>query len=553
VSMKLLACCCVTSILLLSGPQHRALADTYPVNQNLDAEHYRFEITLSEKSDRIEARATVRVRVLLSVETEIQLDLINRSRDRDNRGMVVESVSHAGRPLRFEHTDDKLVVRLPDGRSDNALVEFEIEYSGEPATGLIIGDNKHGDRTWFSDNWPNKARHWLPVIDHISDKASSEFVVTAPSRVQVVSNGLLLEQTSAGDGVQITHWKQTVPVSPWLYVLGAAEFAVQYVDEFDGKSIQTWVYRQDREQGFYDFAVPTRDALEFYSSYVGPFEYEKLANIQSNSVGGGMEASSAILYGDDSVTGKRTYRWQSVIVHEVAHQWFGNSVTEASWDDVWLSEGFATYFTSLYFEHAHGKDLFNQRMRDARSGIFEFYEENPGYRIVHENLDDMSKVTTGMTYSKGAWILHMLKDRIGDEAWWSGIREYYATYRNGHATTADFREQMERVCNCSLESFFEQWLYRGGNPAIEGSWRYDSTKHSIDVSLTQTQDTEAPFEIDVELGVYVAGALVPEIHSLQMNGKTASLSIEADQKPDNVVLDPQFVLLVQGAITELTQ
>ena len=214
-------------------------------------------------------------------------------------------------------------------------IQLTVGYRGVPATGLIIGDNKHGDRTFFSDNWPNKARNWLPTIDHPYDKAKCEFIVTAPAHYQVISNGLKVEETDRGDGTRLTHWRQSVPIASWLYALGVARFAVQYVDTFEGKSIETWVYPQDRDAGFYDFAVPTKQAMAFYSDMVGPYSYEKLANIQSNSVGGGMEAATAIFYGDASVTGERSERWRNVIIHEVAHQWFGNAVTEYDWDDGW--------------------------------------------------------------------------------------------------------------------------------------------------------------------------------------------------------------------------
>jgi len=127
----------------------------------------------------------------------------------------------------------------------------------------------------------------MPLVDHPYDKATCEFIVYAPDHYQVVSNGLLMEESTVGKGVRRTHWKQSVPIPVWQYALGVAEFAVQYVDTFEGKSIQTWVYKQDRDAGFYDFAVPTKQVLEFYSEYVGPFAYEKLANIQSNSVGEG--------------------------------------------------------------------------------------------------------------------------------------------------------------------------------------------------------------------------------------------------------------------------
>jgi aminopeptidase N len=545
--------CVIAAILLVPLYMEISRADPYPVNGNVDVEHYRFAINLSEETDRIEGRASIRARIARGDERRIRLDLVQRSAAHEDRGMVVHGVTCAGQAVDFEHVGDSLYVSLPAGRADNAQVDIAIDYSGHPVTGLIIGDNKHGDRTWFSDNWPNKARHWLPTVDHIADKATSEFIVTAPQRVQVVSNGLLLEQSGAGDGKRVTHWRQSVPISPWLYVLGAAEFAVQFVDEFDGKSIQTWVYRQDREHGFYDFAVPTRAALEFYSSYVGPFEYEKLANIQSNSVGGGMEAASAILYGDDSVTGQRTDRWQTVIVHEVAHQWFGNSVTEASWDDVWLSEGFATYFAFLFFEHAYGKEVFNSKMLGAKDRVLEFHIEQPDYRIVHENLDDMSKVTSRQTYNKGAWVLHMLRHKLGDERWWRGIQAYYRKYRNALATTVQFRREMEQVCQCSLDAFFEQWLYRGGIPVLDGSWSYEAEDNTVAIRLDQVQDDSYLFDLDIDIGVYEAGGQAPVIHRLRMKGRAAGMTISVTEKPARVVLDPQHVLLAQGELKEISQ
>ena len=218
--------------------------------------------------------------------------------------------------------------------------------------------------------------------------------------------------------------------------------------------------------------MPTRDALEFYSDKVGPFSYEKLANVQSNSVSGGMEAASAIFYSEGSVTGDRSVRWRNVVIHEIAHQWFGNAVTESDWDDVWLSEGFATYFTLLYIEHAYGRDEFLSGLEDSRRRILEFDKQRPDYRVVHDNLSDMSQVTTGQIYQKGAWILHMLRGMIGDEAFWTGIRSYYRAHQDGHATTADFRREMERASGKDLRVFFDQWLTRGGLVRLDGDWSY---------------------------------------------------------------------------------
>jgi len=286
----------------------------------------------------------------------LSLDFVSISDEQEGKGMCVLDVTENGEPVNFKYGSDTLEVYLATSDENNEHKQVIITYKGIPETGLIIAPNKHGDRTFFSRNWPNLGRNWLPLVDHPYDKATCEFIVYAPDHYQVVSNGLLMEESTVGKGVRRTHWKQSVPIPVWQYALGVSEFAVQYVDTFEGKSIQTWVYKQDRDAGFYDFAVPTKQLLEFYSEYVGPFAYEKLANIKSNSVGGGMEAASSIFYGDKSVTGERTERWRNVIIHEVAHQWFGNSVTEYDWDDVWLSEGFATYFTLLFIEHACDDD-----------------------------------------------------------------------------------------------------------------------------------------------------------------------------------------------------
>ncbi|MEJ0034143.1 MAG: M1 family metallopeptidase [Bacteroidota bacterium] len=445
----------VVAIALIAGS---AYADTYPKNPKIDVLNYTFRIELSDNTDEIKVVETVDIRYGDGVQV-LRLDLVNAT-------MKVSSVTSGGKELSYKQENNALLITLPSASTSKQLSNYTITYSGKPASGLKIANNKYGDRTFFSDNWPDKGRHWLAVVDHPYDKATCEFIVTAPAHYQVVSNGLRVEETDLKDGNRLTHWKQSVPIASWLYVLGVARFAVQHVDDFDHKSIETWVYYQDREKGFYDFAIPTKDVLAFYSDRIGPFAYEKLANIQSNSVAGGMEAASAILYSEGSVVGDRNQRWRDVIIHEIAHQWFGNSVTEYDWDDVWLSEGFATYFTLLFIEHQYGKDAFMTGLANARKTIESFEEKNPNYRIVHDNLSDMEKVTSSHTYQKGAWMLHTLRGMMGDDKFWKGVRSYYRKYMNSNATTADFRREMEEASGLDLATFFDQWLYKPGKLGV---------------------------------------------------------------------------------------
>ena len=518
-----------------------ALGDTYPRQPGVDALHYVFHLTLTDDADVIEGEAVLDLRFLREGVASVALDLVNAQ---EGKGMTVGSVLWGDVAARFEHRNDRLSVTLPSASLAGERRRLTVRYRGTPASGLRIGANRHGDRTFFSDNWPNRARHWLPTIDHPYDKATCELIVTAPSHYQVVSNGLLVEETDLASGARRTHWKQSVPIATWLYVLGVARFAVDHYDEVDGRPLQSWVYPQDRDRGFRDFSYPTRQALEFFSEAIGPYAYEKLANVQSASMGGGMEAATAIFYGEDLVKGERDPRIRDIITHEIAHQWWGNAVTEADWNDVWLSEGFATYFTLLFREHAYGRDDFVRGLEDARRRVLEFHQKEPGYRIVHDNLDDMAQVTTSQTYQKGAWVLHMLRGVVGDEAFWRGIRAYFAEFSSRNATTDDFRRAMEEASGRDLARFFRQWLCRGGLPRIEGGWRYSGS--ALEIDLRQTQEGE-PFELEIPVALELEAGSPPRVEKVRMTEREVRTTIPIEGEPRTVALDPRLWVLMESA------
>jgi aminopeptidase N len=537
----------LTLILAATLVPSAVYADTYPKNPGIDVQHYAFTLELHDQHDRIAGAAAIDVLFTRDGETSLRFDLIRRNDI--GKGMTVERVTADGVALDHAHQNDVLTIALPRPSVRGQRLRVQVVYAGEPASGLKIADNRYGDRTFFSDNWPDRARHWLPTVDHPYDKATAEMIVTAPAHYQVVSNGLLIEESDLAGDRRRTHWRQSVPIAPWLYALGVARFAVQHVDTFQGKAIQTWVYAQDRDKGFHDFAVPTRAALEYYTDKVGPFVYEKLANVQSNSVSGGMEAASAIFYSESSVTGDRSERWRNVIIHEVAHQWFGNAVTESDWDDVWLSEGFATYFTLLFIEHQYGRDEFLRGLASSRERVLAFDKEHPDYRIVHDRLDDMSKVTTGQTYQKGAWILHMLRGLVGDEAFWTGIRAYYQAHMNGHATTADFRGAMERASGRDLRQFFDQWLTRGGLLRLKGDWHHDAKGGLLTIRLTQV-DPARTFAMPVHVAVHQSDSAAPTISTIELTGPVTEVRIPSGVKPQRVVLDPNRWVLMEAQFAE---
>ena len=522
--------------------------DPYPKNPNIDILNYKFEIHLNDTSDIIYGSADIALNIKDS-EDRVRLDLI--SQGKDGMGMEVKKVTFNGSEVSYSHDNDVLLIETGALEYSSRDI-INVVYSGIPITGLIIGPNMHGDRTFFSDNWPNKARNWLPLVDHPYDKSTAEFVVIAPNHYQVISNGLLVEETNLNKELKKTHWKQSVPISCWLYALGVAEFAVDYVDYFEGKSIQTWVYKQDRDNGFYDFKIPTKHTMEFFSDYIGPFAYEKLANVQSNSVKGGMESATAIFYSDVSVTGDRSVRWRNVVIHEVAHQWFGNCVTEYDWDDVWLSEGFATYFTLMFREHAYGRDDFVNGLNDAKRLVYNHYKTDKESSIVHNNLKDMKDVLTySLQYQKGAWVLHMLRNYVGEDNFRQGIRNYYKKYYNSTTTTNQFKNEMEVVSGMNLDTFFDQWLYKGGNIVLDGNWKFDEKKGRIEVNLNQVQNDGYLFDMPVELGISYNDKNLEKIQTVKLEKEKGRFYIASDSKPISIKIDPNTKLLAIWDFNEI--
>jgi aminopeptidase N len=524
---------------LLAFIANSAFADTYPRQPGVDAWHYVFRLELSDTSPEISGDATVDLRLTKDGVTNVSLDLASAA---DGKGMTVTSVTSGGKNAQYTHRNNVLTLPLPSSSTSGGHVQFTIAYHGAPAAGLRIIPNKYGEWSVFSENWPNRAREWLPMIDHPSDKATSEFIVTAPSKYQVVANGLLQEEFDLGDGRRRTHWKQSVPIASWLNAIGIEQFAVFHAGTVKGVPLQTWVAHQDAEAGRVYFEVPARQAIDFYSEHVGPYAYEKLANVAAAGLNGGTEHASAIFYGERGV---RATPATGLVAHEVAHQWFGDSVTEWDWDDVWLSEGFATYFTLLFTEHYSGRDAFVIGLQSSRSRAIATEKSLPGISVIHDNLADMSKVLNQLVYQKGGWVLHMLRGLIGTDTFWSGIREYYRRYRDANASTADFRRVMEEASKQDLGWFFDQWLKRPTSPSFDGGWRYDAGKKQIEVEVTQTQPGEA-YRVPIEIGSTVEGQVpaAPRVDRFEMKEKHGMFTIASDVAPASVTFDPNTWLLV---------
>ena len=514
-------------------------------NPALDVKHYEFNLKVTDDNDSLMGKAFITVKFLRKANTVV-FDLINLTAE--GKGMVVTAVKENNKPVLFTHQNDQLIISINTaGFIVGEIRKFEIEYKGIPADGLIFSKNKFGHRTIFGDNWPNRARNWLPCVDHLSDKASVDFIVTAPDHYQVVSNGLKVEETNLFNHLKLTHWKEEVPIPTKVMVIGLADFAVNYLGDSKGVPLSSWVFPEEKVNGFYDYAQAA-EILPFYIHKIGPYSYEKLANVQSKTIYGGMENAGAIFYSQRSITGKRAYS-EELMAHEIAHQWFGDAVTESDWPHIWLSEGFATEMTNLYLENKYGKDTLIARLKNDRDSVIAFSHKRYTPVVDTTEKDNLIALLNHNSYEKGGWILHMLRRKLGDVVFWKVIQLYYTTYRNKNASTRDLQHVFEKVSGSKLDEFFTQWLYTVENPSLEVIWKYSKITKLLKVTVSQLQEGKI-FSLPLEIGITSANG-VTVTRSISISKKVSVVSFRLAQQPANIKLDPHCNLLFEGTVKEL--
>ena len=513
-------------------------------NPAIDVQHYDFNLNINDSDNNLAAHVFITVKFLQKT-NEFSLDLINKNEE--GKGMTVTDVKENNQFIVFKHEHNKINIQLKNIAAAGTIKTVEIFYNGIPADGLIFSKNKFNHRTIFADNWPNRARNWLACVDHLSDKASVDFIVTAPEHYQVISNGVKVEETNISKHFRLTHWKEEVPLPTKIMTIGLADFAVNYVGDVNGIPLSSWVFPEEKENGFYDYAQAA-EILPFYIKNVGPFAYKKLANIQSKTIFGGMENASAIFYSERSINGKRSST-EELMAHEIAHQWFGDAATETDWQHLWLSEGFATEMTNLYLENKYGRDTLIARLKKDRENIIAFSKVRKTPVVDTSAKADLMQLLNRNSYEKGGWILHMLRSNLGNAVFWKSIQKYYATYRGKNAATTDLQHVFESASGKNLQQFFTQWLYTAANPNLTINWRYNEKNKTI--SFTITQETEHVFALPLDLGIATKESTL--VKKINLTKKVTTISFPVKNKPLKIVVDPNCNLLFEAIVIETAE
>lgn len=515
---------------------------THPYQPGVDVKSYAFALTLPKTGNAIQGRATIRAERRAPVDT-LRLDLIK---------LTVDSVLVGGTARPFAR--DTASVRVPLLPADGLALQVTVVYHGEPGDGLIITNDAARGWSAFGDNWPNRGRYWLPTVDHPSDKATVEWTVTAPSELTVVANGAQKSRTVVADGITRTQYGITAPIPTYLMVVGAAKMVMTPLvqtcaADTAGRCVVQNVYTFPNEQSYAPgpFAEAAK-IVDFFGKTVGPYAYEQLNHLQSATRFGGMENATAIFYSDNAFKNRNV--GIPLIAHETAHQWFGDAVTPRRWQDLWLSEGFASYFAPLYQQYAEGDSAFRSAMRRIRDEIIA--DSVVARRPVVDTVGASTPLTLLNTnsYQKGAFVLHMIRADIGDSAFFQGIRDYQQQFRNGTATTDELRLAFEKRAGASLVPFFNQWLHKPGYADLSVNWNYNPSTRVATFTVTQAEKF-GRYAVPLVIALRDAAGKV-ETRTLHLNGEPTQvipLAVATIGPPVNLVLDPNVELLAKLTIT----
>lgn len=439
-----------------------------------DALHYDVRLTIPAQGKVISGQVTTRLRLTGAGPIVMELDSVLEVRDVEVNGRRITSIERQG---------DVLVIPW-SGRAGDSVASL-IRYVGSPRDGLIIRDT-NGVRTVFADNWPNRAHRWFPLQDHPSDKATVTFRVAAPEGYQVIANGDPQPMTRGPDGTPIWTYEMTRPIPVATMVVGVARMARTRLKDGGCQvrcvPVEIWTYPADSSYAVDGPFKRAPEMIDYFTSVIGEFPYSRLSHVQSSTIFGGMENSTAIFY-DESAYRRRAVN-QGTVAHETAHQWFGDAITEREWTHLWLSEGFATYFAGLWAGHVAGDSALRAEMKGEAEGIFK--SQATGQPIISSS-DNLLQLLNSNNYNKGAWVLHSLRGIVGDSAFFQGIRTYYARYRDSTVMSEDFQRELETASGRDLGWYFQQALNQPGYPRLEISSRFEAGSKSLVLTLRQTQ------------------------------------------------------------------
>jgi aminopeptidase N len=482
----------------------------------------------------------------------------------DAKGMDIKEVSVmkgvSKSKLKYDYDGMQLRITLDKTYKGGENYTIYIDYTSKPneltvkgsaaitdAKGLYFVNPKGEDKDKPTQIWTQGETEassvWMPTIDKPNQKTTEEIYMTVPAKYVTLSNGLLISKKVNADGTRTDYWKMDLPHAPYLFFMGVGDFAV-IKDSYKGKEVSYYV---EKDQAPYARGVfgQTPEMMKFFSDKLGvEYPWQKYSQIVGRDyVSGAMENTTATLHQESAYQNARELvdgiGWEGTIAHELFHHWFGDLVTAESWSHITVNESMADYSQTLWMEYKHGKDA-----GDAENlqGL-QAYLSNPNEskkNLVRFHYADKEDVFDLVSYQKGGRVHHMLRNYVGDEAYFKSLNNYLTTNKFKPGEAGQMRLAFEEVTGKDMNWYWNQWFYGSGHPVVKIDYNYETPGKAL-VIIEQTQKTDKVFRLPLAIDVYNGAA--KKRYNVWVENKIDTFSFNYSQKPDLINVDADKVML----------
>jgi aminopeptidase N len=464
-------------------------------------------------------------------------------------------------PLKYSYDDWQLRIKLDKSyKADEKYTlyidyiakpdEFEAKYASNQMLGIKgmyfinpKGEDKDKPTQIWTQGETESSSAWFPTIDKTNQKTTQELTVTVDNKYVTLSNGKLVTQKKNADGTRSDYWKQDLPHAPYLFFLGVGDYAV-VKDSWKGKEVNYYVEKEYAPVAKKIFGN-TPEMMSFFSKITGvDFPWVKYSQITGRDyVAGAMENTTATIHQNTAQQDARQLVdgniWEGIIAHELFHQWFGDYVTTESWSNLTLNESFADYSQTLWDEYKYGKDAGDEENYNGLQGYLNSRSENKD--LVRFHYHDKEDMFDAVSYQKGGRVIHMLRNFIGDDAFFKALNLYLTTNKFKSAEAHQLRLAFEEVTGRDLNWFFNQWYFESGHPTVTIDYVYDDAAGKVKVILKQTQTTGKIFKLPMAIDIYNGANKVR--HNVWANNAVDTFTFSYTKHPDLVNVDGDKVML----------
>jgi aminopeptidase N len=511
-----------------------------------DAEHYILRVSFDRKARKVIGDTTIRLKPLKNKFAVAEFDAI---------GIAFTSVTlePSGTRLKFRTAGGKIIVTLDKAYAVTDTLTLRFKHSSIPRKGVYFVDEEvengkviHSEQIWTQGE-ADEARHWFPSFDFPSDKATFEEFVTAKDGETVIGNGEILEETKNPDGTVTHHFRMNIPTPTYLVSFVVGKYA-RVSDKYRDIPLGFFIYPGAEATARKAYGN-TKEIMRVYEELTGiDFQFNKYdQTVVSGFTFGGMENITATTMADTEIFAVNNALFaagvEDLVSHELAHSWFGNLVTCRNWAELWLNEGFATFMEAAFRERMYGRRNYVIKIvRDAQTFIIDDAVNKKRNALFNQNADDVGSLfdRPATIYNKGGAVLHMLREEVGDAAFWKAVNLYLNQHKFGNVESTDLKAAMEEASGRDLDWFFDQWVYMGGHPKLEVKQAWDPSSKTLRLTITQTQKADAitPAAFRVPLDVEFVIGSEKHIERMNITKRVEAFDFKLPERPGETNIDP---------------